>query len=131
MPIALQQIVAALSPHPAFIVGRRWDVLSYNRPAELLFRFDEPCPPYSRNVVWRFFERGGIRNFDLQWERQAQNLVANSGQIMHVIMGTNRFGRLSKLCNSASLNSGCGGRSKKYVVCQMAHVLCNTLPLAC
>lgn len=72
---ALQRIVDALCPHPAFVIGRRWDVLTWNRAAELVFHFHEPCPPHSRNVVWRFFERGA-RTLDLQWEQQAQNLLA-------------------------------------------------------
>jgi transcriptional regulator with XRE-family HTH domain len=73
---ALQRVVDALSPHPAFVIGRRWDVLTWNRAAELLFHFHEPYPPHSRNVVWRFFQREEARTFDLDWETQAQNLVA-------------------------------------------------------
>ncbi|HEY6542995.1 MAG TPA: helix-turn-helix transcriptional regulator [Ktedonobacteraceae bacterium] len=72
---ALQRVVDALDPHPAFLIGRRWDVLIWNRAADLLFRFDDPCPPHSRNVVWRFFIRQP-RTLDLHWEQQAQNLVA-------------------------------------------------------
>jgi len=72
---ALQRVVDALDPHPAFVIGRRWDVLTWNRAADLLFHFHEPCPPHSRNVVWRFFMREA-RTLDLHWERQAQNLVA-------------------------------------------------------
>jgi len=72
---ALQRVVDALDPHPAFVIGRRWDVLTWNRAADLLFHFHEPCPPHSRNVVWRFFVREA-RTLDLHWERQAQNLVA-------------------------------------------------------
>jgi len=72
---ALQRVVDALDPHPAFVIGRRWDVLTWNRAADLLFHFHEPCPPHARNVVWRFFVREA-RTLDLHWERQAQNLVA-------------------------------------------------------
>lgn len=72
---ALQRVVDALNPHPAFLIGRRWDVLTWNGAADLLFHFHEPCPPHSRNVVWRFFVREA-RTFDLHWEKQAQNLVA-------------------------------------------------------
>jgi MmyB-like transcription regulator ligand binding domain len=73
---ALQRVVDALSPHPAFAIGRRWDVLTWNRVADLLFRFHEPDPPHSRNAVWRFFRRGQVRTFDRDWETQAKNLVA-------------------------------------------------------
>ena len=72
---ALQRVVDALNPHPAFLIGRRWDVLTWNCAADLLFHFHEPCPPHSRNVVWRFFMRE-VRTIDLHWETQAQNLVA-------------------------------------------------------
>lgn len=73
---ALQRVVEALDPHPAFLIGRRWDVLAWNRAADLLFRFDEPCPPHARNVVWRYFQRPGVRTADLDWRAQARNLVA-------------------------------------------------------
>lgn len=73
---ALQRVVDVLTPHPAFVVGRRWDALTWNRAADLLFRFHEPYPPHSRNVVWRFFMKPEARWHDLDWERQAQSLVA-------------------------------------------------------
>jgi transcriptional regulator with XRE-family HTH domain len=72
---ALQRVVDALDPHPAFVIGRRWDALTWNRAANLLFHFHEPCPPHSRNVIWRFFAREA-RPQDSDWERQGQNYVA-------------------------------------------------------
>lgn len=72
---ALQIVVDALTPHPAFVIGRRWDVLVWNRAAGLLFRFDEPVPPHPRNVIWRYFQRE-VRSLDPEWEAQARNLVA-------------------------------------------------------
>ena len=72
---ALQRVVNALDPHPAFLMGRCWNALTWNRAAELVFRFHEPCPPHSHNVVWRFFQ-SEARIFHQGWERQAQSLVA-------------------------------------------------------
>jgi hypothetical protein len=72
----LQRVVDALSSHLTFVISPRWDVLAANRVAELLFQFDEPYPPHSQNVVWRFFVRKRARQVDLDWERQAKNLVA-------------------------------------------------------
>jgi transcriptional regulator with XRE-family HTH domain len=75
VPAALQRVIDALDPHPAFVIGRRWDVLAWNRAAAWLFQFDEPCPPHSRNVIWRFFAREAT-TIDLDWETRARNLVA-------------------------------------------------------
>ena len=72
---ALQRVVEALDPHPAFVLGRRWDALTWNRAADLLFHFHEPCPPHSRNVIWRFFAHEAHPQ-DPEWKRQAQNYVA-------------------------------------------------------
>ncbi len=72
----LQRVIDALSPNPTFVISPRWDVLTSNRVAELLFQFDQPYPPHSKNVVWRFFVRQQARQVDLDWEHQAKNLVA-------------------------------------------------------
>src|SRR5260370_12911149 len=71
---ALQRVLDALTPHPAFLIGRRWDVLTWNRAADLLFHFHEPYPPHSRNVVWGFVQREEAPKFDLDWQLQAQNM---------------------------------------------------------
>jgi transcriptional regulator with XRE-family HTH domain len=72
---ALRRVVDALTPHPAFVIGRRWDALIWNRAASLLFRFEEPTPPHARNAVWRFFQQEA-RALNPDWEVQARNLVA-------------------------------------------------------
>jgi transcriptional regulator with XRE-family HTH domain len=72
---AVQRIVAALDPHPAFVIGRRWDALAWNRAAGWLFHFDEPCPPHSHNVIWRFFAREAHPH-DSEWVRLGQNYAA-------------------------------------------------------
>lgn len=72
---ALQRIVNALNPHPAFLVGRCWNALTWNRAAELVFRFHEPCPPHTNNIIWRFFQPEA-RSLYQEWEKQAQSLVA-------------------------------------------------------
>ncbi len=72
---ALRRVVDALDPHPAFVIGRRWDALAWNQAAKLLFHFDEPCPPHSHNVIWRFFSREALPQ-DPEWERLGQNYAA-------------------------------------------------------
>ncbi len=75
VPPELQRVVDVLTPHPAFVIGRRWDVLFRNPSADLVFCFDEPFPPHSLNVVWRCFQMQG-HSLDPAWEVQARNLVA-------------------------------------------------------
>ncbi len=72
---ALQRVVDALNPHPALLIDRCWNALTWNRAADLLFRLHELCPPHSRNIVWRFFQHEAAA-FDQEWEKQAQSLVA-------------------------------------------------------
>lgn len=74
---ALERVVQALTPHPAFVVGRCWDALTWNRAADVLFHFHEPCPPHSRNIVWRFFQQKEAGLFDQDWQARAQSLVAH------------------------------------------------------
>ena len=76
VPPELRRVVDVLTPHPAFVIGRRWDILFRNRAADLVFCLDEPFPPHSLNVVWRSFQMQG-HLLDLDWEMQARNLVAH------------------------------------------------------
>jgi len=73
---ALQRVVDALSPNPAYVIGQNWDIITWNRSADLLFHFQEPCPPHSRNGLWRFFQNEKVRQSDLDWEARARILVA-------------------------------------------------------
>lgn len=73
--LALKQAIQALIPHPAYVIGRRWDLLTWNRAAELVFTFSDIAPPYSRNFLWRSFTHPYLRRHE-RWEQLAQSLVA-------------------------------------------------------
>ena len=75
VPPELRRMADALTPHPVFVIGRRWDILFRNRAADLVFCLDEPFPPHSLNVLWRHFQMQA--QLDLDWERHARNLVAH------------------------------------------------------
>lgn len=76
VPPELRRVVEVQTPHPAIVIGRRWDILFRNRATDLVFCFDEPLPPHSLNMVWRTFQMQG-RSLYLDWEVQARNLVAH------------------------------------------------------
>lgn len=48
------RVLAALEPSPAYVRGRRWDVLAWNRSADALADFSGATGP-KRNIVWRLF----------------------------------------------------------------------------
>ena len=123
---ALQRVLDALTPHPAFLIGRRWDVLTWNRAADLLFHFHEPYPPHSRNVVWRFFQREEARKFDLDWERQAQNLVAQFPLITLAILAMTLFRKSLQTCSGSARSFACGGNNRMCEGRQMGRASCVT-----
>ena len=123
---ALQRVVDALNSHPAFVIDQRWDVLTWNRTATLLFHFHEPCPPHSRNVVWRFFcvvrhaqSTGTGRSKHKTWWR-------NSARITLAILVMPRFMQSLKTCNGSAHSFDSGGNNRMCEVCQMGREPCCT-----
>ena len=57
-PLVLR-VLESLNPSPAYIRGRRWDVLAWNRSADVLSDFASATGP-ARNIVWRLFRDPGM-----------------------------------------------------------------------
>jgi transcriptional regulator with XRE-family HTH domain len=47
--IGLERVIRALEPNPAFVIGRYWDLLLWNKAAEIVFRI----PPLSNHMQLR------------------------------------------------------------------------------
>jgi hypothetical protein len=73
---ALTRLVDSLSPKPAYILGRRWDFLTYNRAAAAVFRELDGIPPAKRNQVWLVFMHPAWRALYPDWEIAARRLLA-------------------------------------------------------
>jgi transcriptional regulator with XRE-family HTH domain len=58
---ALQQVLDDLNPTPAYVTGRRWDYLAWNRAADRFFDISGAPPSYELNVVWRLFTNPKMR----------------------------------------------------------------------
>jgi transcriptional regulator with XRE-family HTH domain len=56
----VSRVLAALEPVPAYVRGRRWDVLAWNRSADALSDFSGAVGP-ARNLVWRLFRDPNVR----------------------------------------------------------------------
>ena len=74
----LERTVFALEPHPAYVMGKYWDILLWNRAAEFVFRF----PSYSANInpkpnLVRYFLTDPFRKeMNADWEERAKVMIA-------------------------------------------------------
>jgi transcriptional regulator with XRE-family HTH domain len=72
---ALQQVLDDLNPTPAYVMGRRYDFLAWNRAADGLFAISEASSPYARNLIWRLFTSQTTRERP-NWEQVARATLA-------------------------------------------------------
>jgi transcriptional regulator with XRE-family HTH domain len=61
---------------PAFVIGRRWDVLGWNRAARAFLLDFEQVPPDERNMVWLIFTHPALRSLVVEWSTRAQDTLA-------------------------------------------------------
>jgi transcriptional regulator with XRE-family HTH domain len=76
---ALQQLLDDLNPSPAYVLGRRYDYLAWNKAADALFSISDvisdESSPYARNMVWRLFTNQRTRERP-NWEMVARATLA-------------------------------------------------------
>jgi transcriptional regulator with XRE-family HTH domain len=73
----LRRVVANLGPGPAYLLGRRWDYLAWNRSFELVFGWEPGAEALSRNHVWLWFMDPARRTLcSGDWASTARLLVA-------------------------------------------------------
>src|ERR1700681_178075 len=72
---ALQQMLDDLNPSPAYVLGRRYDLLAWNTAADALFALSDTIAdassPYARNQVWHLFTSPTTRQRP-NWEMVAR-----------------------------------------------------------
>ena len=73
-PVLLRTMMA-FDPNPACIRGRRWDLLAFNRSADVVFGYSDITEPKMRNMLYRFFMDPG-RRACFQWELIGPSVVA-------------------------------------------------------
>ncbi len=72
----LRRLVEGLGGNPAYILGRRWDYLAWNRAACALFGSFEAVPRARRNHIWMHFMDPARRETLPDWERSSRLMVA-------------------------------------------------------
>lgn len=74
---ALRQILSALEPNPAYVLGQRWEYRAWNESADRVFSITQTDDSqYAYNLVWQLFMNPEKRDFYTHWEKVAQNVVA-------------------------------------------------------
>lgn len=61
---------------PTFVLGRRWDVLAWNRAALAFFLDFEQVPANERNLLWLVFTNSMLHSYNVDWRKRAQDTLA-------------------------------------------------------
>jgi transcriptional regulator with XRE-family HTH domain len=72
----LRRLLDQTDSVPAFVLGRRWDVLAWNRGARAFFFDFEQVPASERNTLWLFFTNPVLRSLIVDWRSRAQDTLA-------------------------------------------------------
>ncbi len=72
----LSRLLEQMGTNPAYITGRRWDVLAWNRAACQVFGDFAMMPVEERNIVRLVFTNEEYRRRCLNWEGVAQRVLA-------------------------------------------------------
>jgi PAS domain-containing protein len=73
----LRRVVENLGPAPAYLLGRRWDYLAWNKSFERVFSWEPGPEPLSRNHVWLWFMDPARRTLcSNDWAASGRLLVA-------------------------------------------------------
>ncbi|GHO98212.1 hypothetical protein KSF_082600 [Reticulibacter mediterranei] len=74
---ALQRFLDQFGTRPAFISGRRWDILAWNDAGSAIFSdYSRMTTPRERNTIWGIFTNPLARQFVVDWEEDARQLLA-------------------------------------------------------
>lgn len=76
VPTLVRRLMNDLAPHPAYVLNLRWDVLTYNDPANRLFDFERQAPG-RRNLLWMLFTDQALRELFVDWEEQAPRMLSS------------------------------------------------------
>lgn len=71
----LADLVDRLDPDPAYVTGRRWDLLASNRAARALWTDWNVVPEEDRNIIWWTFTQPAARAILGDWQGEAVALL--------------------------------------------------------
>lgn len=75
VPPAIERLVVRLDL-PAYVTGRRWDILTWNAAAADILGFDRLAEADRNILVFMFIEPGSRRLFGAAWSDEARRMIA-------------------------------------------------------
>src|SRR5690349_22910145 len=72
----VKRLIKNLGPNPAYVLGRRWDIICWNRAYTAVFGDPGEVPKPFRNHVWLTFTDPARRELMPDWEKAARLQVA-------------------------------------------------------
>ncbi|MEU6426782.1 helix-turn-helix transcriptional regulator [Microbispora sp. NPDC046973] len=102
LPPAVAALVDRLDPSPAYVTGRRWDVLAANRAARALWTDWLLLAPGARNMLWWMFTDPAARTVFVEWEREASAQLARFRSAAARHPGDRGFAELAARLKAAS-----------------------------
>ena len=73
----VHELVDVLDPNPTYAMSGRWDLLHWNRSAELLFTNWHRRPAEEHNMLWFYLCDPYARRLYVDWETEARDQVAH------------------------------------------------------
>jgi hypothetical protein len=98
----LQRMIDYNGAMPAFVIGRRWDVLTWNQAARAVYFDFEQVPKEDRNLVWLVFTNSTLRTLRSDWRTRAQDVLARFRADYGRHVGDPTFLELIERLNAAS-----------------------------
>jgi len=75
VPDTIRRIIESLN-QPAYVSGRRWDVLAWNEAAEEIFAFSRMPESERNSLICMFANPATRRIFGASWENEARRMLA-------------------------------------------------------
>jgi transcriptional regulator with XRE-family HTH domain len=99
----VRRLVENIGPGPAYLLGRRWDYLAWNRSFEVVFSWAPGPDPLSRNHVWLWFMDPARRTLcSGDWATSARLVVAKFRADSARNIGNPAFEELISTLNASS-----------------------------
>ncbi len=102
IPPVFQQVLDALGETPAYITGRRCDILAWNQAASAVFVDFGALAVGERNLLWLLFTNAALKELFVDWAGYAQEVISVYRAAWRSSIGDPRITQLIDRLSSAS-----------------------------